>query len=417
VRLRPRNAQMNATLQIIVKPDKAGRQRNFSDCRSSAIMRIHVIARGEAMAPASKLSSLLHRLLHYPTTRESFSGRALPMRQTTQAQRTMCRRTTAFLLVMLLGLFLSLPNALAQDDQTEPSPLSVTTQFATGLGADCNGGEGIVVKLHYVGTQPLRGYLIRLAFAQSVSGKITQEQYLQEIRDLREAMIASGAEWTRTLCAIPKKIRWDSSAIIANVDVLKFADNSIWGPAALSESHQLIGALDGMDFVGKATELQKFVSPILPEQGPLPVEDVEAQTIGPLKIESGIWHDEHGRDMLAVDVTNESSTPIRGYLMTTTFFDPASGARIRRVSTKELETHGNASDYLAPGGTWVADPRKFSYLADGSRARYKINLDLVVFADGSIFGPKKSRESDEVIGMLHGVDAANLLPREVPANQ
>ena len=99
------------------------------------------------------------------------------------------------------------------------------------------------------------------------------------------------------------------------------------------------------------------------------------------------------------------------------FFDPATGTRIRRYSTKELETHGNPSDYLAPGSAWVADPRTFSHLANGSLAIYTIFLDLVVFADGSTFGPKKSQESDEVLGMFQGIDAANLASRETSANK
>ncbi len=326
-------------------------------------------------------------------------------------------KITVSLLTMVLGSLLCLANALAQEDQPEASPLSVTTQFESSLGTECKSAEGLMVKFRYAGTQSLRGYLVRLVFARLAAGKVFGEQYLEEIRDLREPMIASGAEWTRTVCSMTKKSVTDSSTVAATVDFLKFADNSIWGPAALPESHQLIGALDGMDFIAKETELRRFVSPILPDRGPLPVADVETQTIGPLKIESGVWHDERGQDMIAVDVTNESSTPIRGYLMTTSFFDPSTGASIRRFSTKELETQGNASDYLAPGATWVADPRKFSYLSDGTRASYKMNLDLVVFADGSTFGPKKSRESDEVLGMFHGIDAANLAASEASANQ
>lgn len=189
------------------------------------------------------------------------------------------------------------------------------------------------------------------------------------------------------------------------------------GPAARRESHQLIGTLDGMDFMAKTTELERFVSPIPPQQGPLPVENVESQTIGPLKIKSGVWLDERGKQMLAVDVTNESSVPIRGYLLTTSFFRSRHWARIRRVSTKQLEIHGNPSDYLAPGSTWVAGPRKFSYLPDGTLASYKISVDLVVFADGSTFGPKKSQESDEVLGMFDGIDAANRMRQEVSVNR
>jgi len=42
-----------------------------------------------------------------------------------------------------------------------------------------------------------------------------------------------------------------------------------------------------------------------------------------------------------------------------------------------------------------------------SPANYTIALDLVIFADGSMFGPKQSRESDEVLGMFLGTDTAN----------
>jgi hypothetical protein len=326
-------------------------------------------------------------------------------------------RTAVLLVATILGVVVSSQSAVAQAPRADSSPLSLTTQFSSGLGADCKTGQGLVAQLHYTGTQPLRGYLVRFDLADSTTGRVLQKQVVQEIRDAHEPMIASGAEWTRTVCSMPKKMLANSIEVTARVDVLKFADNSVWGPLALRESHQLVGALDGMDFIAKTTELERFVSPILPQRGPAPVEDVQTQTIGPLRIESGVWRDEDGEEMMAVAVTNESDTPIRGYLFNTSFFDPASGARIRRFSTKELETHGNPSDYLAPGSSWIADPRRFSHSADGSLAPYTISLDLVVFADGSTFGPKKSPESDEVLGMFQGIDAAKLADRESSANK
>jgi len=111
--------------------------------------------------------------------------------------------------------------------------------------------------------------------------------------------------------------------------------------------------------------------------------------------------------MLAVQATNIGATPIRGYVFTASFFDPTTGNRLRRLTTKELETHGNPNGYLLPGATWVAGARKFSYLPDGTLASHTIILDLVVFADGSLFGPKQSSESDEVLGMFQGIDGAN----------
>jgi hypothetical protein len=313
----------------------------------------------------------------------------------------------SFLLVVVLSLFARSQTIAAQDKQAATSPLRVTTEGLLGLDRGCKAGEGLIVQLHYEGEKPLRGYVLRFDSPCHIAGKPINDEILEEVRGLREPAILSGQEWTRIICSAPKKILGNPTTLSAKIDVLKFADGSISGPATLRESHHLIGKLDGMDFIERATELKKFVSPILPEQGPVAGGKVESQTVGPLRFDSGIWRDERGQDKVAVEVTNEGDTPVRGYLFTTTFFDPNSGTTIRRVSTKELETQGNPSGYLAPGQAWVADPRKFSYLADGSLASYKITLDLIIFADGSIFGPMKSQESAEVLGMVDGIDFAN----------
>jgi hypothetical protein len=316
---------------------------------------------------------------------------------------------TMFLFAMVVGPLEFVQTAGAQDDRAKPSPLSVTAELSSSIGATCDSGKGLAARLHYAGSQPLRGYLVRFQSADSATGKVLQEQTLQEIRGLSEPMIDGGAEWTRTVCLKVSNIAADQLMVTATVDVLKFADDSIWGPLELRESSQLIGTLDGMDFIAKTTDLKRFVSPILPKDGPLPVADLESRTIGPLRFESGVWRDERDQDMLAVEVTNECDRAIRGFVFTESFLDPATGDRIRRVTTKELETQGNPSEYLAPGATWVAGPRKFSHLPDGTLAAYSITLDFVVFADGTTFGPKKSRESDEVLGMFRGIDAAKLL--------
>jgi hypothetical protein len=321
-------------------------------------------------------------------------------------------RAWMLLLAMVLAPFACSYSAAKSDDPSVASPLHVEAQFSANVGGDCKTGEGLVVQLRYSGERPVRAYLVKFSLANSATGKPVRQLTIDEAREAHQ-MIASGAEWTRTVCTKLKATAPDSISVTADVDMLKFDDGSTWGPLESRESHQLIGTIDGMDFITKTTELKGFVTPILPDRGPLPDEYLESQTIGPLKIESGVWRDEDGRDMLAVAVTNETDLPIRGYLLTATFFDPATGTRIRRASTKELETQGNPSDYLEPGATWVADPRKFSRLPDGSLASYKIDVDLVVFADGSTFGPKRSQESDEVLGMFRGIDAENDLTRGV----
>jgi hypothetical protein len=326
-------------------------------------------------------------------------------------------RAAAFLLTSVLASLATIPVARAQDDSIESSPLNITSQSTFGAGPDCKGQSGFLVQFHYTGAQPLRGYLVRLILTGSSTPKVLQEQTVEEIRKSNEPMIADGAEWTRNVCSFGKKLSGDGTTVTAKVDVLKFADGSIWGPLDLRESHQLVGRLDGIDFMGKETELERFVTPILPEQGPLPAENVRSELLGPLRVESGLWRDDSGQAMLAVEITNEGKKPIRGYLLTTSFFDPNNGALIRRFSTKELETHGDPDHYLTPGSAWIADPRKYSYLPDGTPANYKITLDMVAFADGSIFGPRKSQESDEVLGIIEGIDEAKHMSEEASAKK
>jgi len=286
---------------------------------------------------------------------------------------------------LLLGLACALP-ASAQTlsaSRDHAAPLNVTTEFSSSVGAECDGGEGLVVQLQYTGAQPLRGCLVALYPRDSVTGRPLPLRAIQGFTSPLESMIATGTTWTRTVCGIPESIAGAPVTVTAKVDVLKFADGSIWGPATLPATHQLLGQFEGMDFVMASSPEENLVAPILPAGEPLPVQCPKSRTIEPVSIESGVWRDPANTDMLVLEITNASATPIRGYVFTISFIDPATGNCIRRVTTKEVETHGDPSDYLAPAGTWLAGPRKFSHLDDGSLADYKIDLDYVVFADGS----------------------------------
>jgi hypothetical protein len=288
--------------------------------------------------------------------------------------------------------------ALKPPDQ----PLAVRAELSATSAPECGSSQGVLLQFHYSGDKPLRGYLIRLLASDSAN-HAPVEQTFHEIRDSRDQMIAPGADWTRTICSSISLA--PSQSVTTIVDFLKFPDGSAWGPMHLPESHELIGVMDGQDFSVKTTDLERYVSPLSPDTTPVPEEHLQFQTIGPLRFLSGIYHDVKGKECLAVEAANAGDAPIRAFVFTESFFDSATGARLRRVATKKLETHGNSTHYLQPGGKWLCDTRKFSYSSDGSLANYTITLDFVVFADGSTYGPRQSRESDEVLGMLRGIDA------------
>ncbi len=50
-------------------------------------------------------------------------------------------KPSIFLLAAVVRLFASLQDVAAQDSQKEISPLNVTGQFSTTLGADCKSGK------------------------------------------------------------------------------------------------------------------------------------------------------------------------------------------------------------------------------------------------------------------------------------
>jgi hypothetical protein len=314
--------------------------------------------------------------------------------------------------VALFLFFLAVPFTSSQiaGTQQDPAkvapkptdqPLAVTAELSATSAPECGSSQAFLLHFHYSGDKPLRGYLIRL-LASNSANHAPVEQTFHEIRDSRDQMIVPGADWTRTACSSIGLA--PSQSVNTIVDFLKFPDGSAWGPMHLPESHELIGVMDGQDFSVKTTDLERYVSPLSRETTPTPEELLQFQTIGPLRFLSGIYHDPKGKECLAVEATNAGDAPIRAFVFTESFFDSATGARLRRVATKKLETHGNSTHYLFPGGTWLCDTRKFSYSSDGSLAKYTITLDFVVFADGTTYGPKQSRESDEVVGMLRGID-------------
>lgn len=316
--------------------------------------------------------------------------------------------TPVLFLFFLVLPFTSSQIAGAQQDPPKGTlkpidqPLAVTTELSATSVPEGGSSQALLLQFHYSGDKPLRGYLIRLLASDSAN-HAPVEQTFHEIRDSRDQMSVPGSDWTRTVCSSIGLA--PSQSVTTIVDILKFPDGSAWGPMHLPESHELIGVMDGQDFSVKTTDLERYVSPLSPDTTPVPEEHLQFQTIGPLRFLSGIYRDPKGKECLAVEASNAGDVPIRAYVFIESFFDSVNGNRLRRVATKKLETHGDFTHYLQPGATWLSDVRKFSYSSDGSLADYTIILDFVVFADGSTYGPKQSRECDEVLGMLRGIDA------------
>jgi len=73
-------------------------------------------------------------------------------------------------------------------------------------------------------------------------------------------VFASGAEWERTVCALPPGIA--PTSVSVKVDLLGFEDGSKWGPAELHESHTTLGALDATSYFLGQTDVAKLLAPV-----------------------------------------------------------------------------------------------------------------------------------------------------------
>jgi hypothetical protein len=200
------------------------------------------------------------------------------------------------------------------------------------------------------------------------------------------------------------------SDVNTSVDLLAFADGSTSGPASVRESNQVAGMFAGMNLVTRKNDTERaYLTPtsVTPPGNAVPIEQVGNSL--PVRFTALVNREESGQAFLVVNGTNIGGISIIGYEYKLSFFDHATGAFVKSVTTKLLATEG-APDYLLPGATWASGGRKLPASSDGDLDKYSVTLDAVVLSDGRTLGPRRSREADELLGMVEGMQIANSLP-------
>lgn len=306
----------------------------------------------------------------------------------------------------------------AQDSATDSSiltksPLDVSVDRAgepdlTHCG-DARVRNPLVLQLRYEGTKPLRGYVVGLYFPDPNSEATQRNAIDVDVVYPNRKLIAPGAEWKRTVCALPEGA--DPANVSVKVDLLGFEDGSKWGPMALRMSNSVLGLCEGIDFVQGQTGVAKLLSPVPLETNSVVGAGSNSSALGPLTMTPIIQRGDSGEDRLLVQATNMSSSPVRGYIFKVSFFDHATGTFIKSVSTKVLEMREEPSAYLAPGASWGSSAREVPRSTDDAPAVYKLTLDMVVLGDGRTFGPSRSPKSAELIGMLQAMSKIKAMQR------
>jgi hypothetical protein len=294
------------------------------------------------------------------------------------------------------------PAASSQDSDSKLTLTAMPVNQTDSIPCTRRGIDrvGLGIDIEYQGRKPLRGFLAAICYREP--GSKSGEHY--KVYEYLGETIVPGQKWHSISCALPPDA--DLQNVSFKVDVLAFADQSFSGPRGLPESNRFYGVLEGMNFVAGSPEA-RYVAPV-------PVASISGDPVPsgddslPLEFAGTVERGDSERLSLTIEATNKGSVPVAGYEFKISFFDHATGAFVRSVTTKTLATTGDASDYLLPGAIWSSGARRISVSSDGIPNDYKITLDTVVLADGRVLGLRRSRESDELLGMLQGIRDAKL---------
>jgi hypothetical protein len=135
------------------------------------------------------------------------------------------------------------------------------------------------------------------------------------------------------------------------------------------------------------------ISAQTPSTDPVPIE-----VTGKISaIDTQVWQDFREGPGLFMTVQNVSGRGIQGYAFETTFTNPASGEPVeyRSHSTYKQPSLGVA---LGPGAKQeVPKPYPVPITASGVPTNYSFTVDLVIFDDGTTWGPAKTQASKQLL--------------------
>ena len=144
--------------------------------------------------------------------------------------------------------------------------------------------------------------------------------------------------------------------------------------------------------------LLPIISAQTPATDPVPIE-----VTGKISaIDPQVWSGFKDGPGLFMTVQNASARGIQGYAFETTFTDPASGERLEHMSNSTYK-QPSLGVAIAPGAK--QDPIKpypVPITAHGVQANYSCTVDLVIFDDGTTWGPAKTKAGKRLLSRIHG---------------
>jgi hypothetical protein len=97
---------------------------------------------------------------------------------------------------------------------------------------------------------------------------------------------------------------------------------------------------------------------------------------------------------ISIEATNVSAKAILGYVISVAFYDSKKNTQIHTLTNLEasaLKRRNNQS--LPPGSSWLSQPKHIPWTSDGNNSQASVDIDLVIFIDGTTWGPAKTARS------------------------
>jgi hypothetical protein len=145
--------------------------------------------------------------------------------------------------------------------------------------------------------------------------------------------------------------------------------------------------------------LLPIISAQTPSTDPVPIE-----VTGKISaIDTQVWQGFKEGPGLFMTVQNVSGRGIQGCAFETIFTDPASGERVGPHRSHSAYKQPSLGVALAPGSKQeVPKTYPLPITASGVQSSYSFNIDLVVFEDGTTWGPGKSPSAKHLLSQIQG---------------
>jgi hypothetical protein len=300
------------------------------------------------------------------------------------------------------------PKAMPQDG---PAPIEITgtqTIAPTNGAPDGPSGPALALQVKNVSTKSILAYSIQILFTNPETGKVGSKRgssttFIDPSGQSHPMLPGAIENWPKP-APFPRIAAGIAMQYTSSVDLVIFDDGTTWGPGTAVGSQQMLqnvqlwlanhsaGAASQARAVSKETT-PKAVTNTLDVPSPLEIIVTSKSFL------KGAPPNYRPYGELTFEVKNVSRKDILAYSISGVFTDPQTGRGVwSDASTATLVDQNGQAHYLVPGQMQTdSETMQYPISAASVVPANSIGIDLVVFADGTTWGPAKMGHTQQML--------------------